>query len=126
MTLRRIIAAGHHNKTARTMAVRDGETINAPAFTTMVKQIIANNRARRLAEAEGRRLTQRWVSLRHLNARPRNHRVSGQPSAPALLLLGCAIRRRGSANPPPQSRLSVAVSQRSDSTHVRKFLTTLW
>jgi hypothetical protein len=40
-----IITAGHDNKTARTMAVREGETINAPAFTTMLKQIIANNRA---------------------------------------------------------------------------------
>ncbi len=41
----RIITGGHGNKTARTMAVRQGETINAPAFTAMVKQIIANNRA---------------------------------------------------------------------------------
>jgi hypothetical protein len=40
-----IITAGHDNKTARTMAVRQGETINTPAFTTMLKQIIANNRA---------------------------------------------------------------------------------
>jgi hypothetical protein len=40
-----IITAGHGNKTARTMAVRLGETINAPALTAMFKQIIANNRA---------------------------------------------------------------------------------
>jgi hypothetical protein len=40
-----IITAGHDNKTARTMAVRQGETINTRAFTTMLKQIIANNRA---------------------------------------------------------------------------------
>jgi hypothetical protein len=40
-----IITAGHDNKTARTMAVRQGETINTSAFTTMLKQIIANNRA---------------------------------------------------------------------------------
>ena len=40
-----IITGGHGNKTARTMAVRDGETINAPALTAMFKQIIANNRA---------------------------------------------------------------------------------
>ncbi len=40
-----IITAGHGNKTARTVAVRDGETINAPALTAMFKQIIANNRA---------------------------------------------------------------------------------
>ncbi|HEY3058889.1 MAG TPA: DUF1801 domain-containing protein [Chloroflexota bacterium] len=40
-----IITAGHDNKTARTVAVRRGETINAAALTAMFKQIIANNRA---------------------------------------------------------------------------------
>src|SRR6266516_1744290 len=40
-----IITAGHNNQTARTVAVRQGETINATAFTAMLKQIIANNRA---------------------------------------------------------------------------------
>jgi hypothetical protein len=51
-----IITAGHENKTARTMAVREGETINAPAFTAMLRQIIANNRAggwRKLKGAAG-------------------------------------------------------------------------
>jgi hypothetical protein len=40
-----IITGGHDNTTARTVAVRQGETINAPALTTMLKHIIANNRA---------------------------------------------------------------------------------
>jgi hypothetical protein len=40
-----IITSGHDNKTARTVAVRQGETINAPALTAMFKNIIANNRA---------------------------------------------------------------------------------
>jgi hypothetical protein len=40
-----IITAGHDNKTARTAAVSQGETINAAALTNMFKQIIANNRA---------------------------------------------------------------------------------
>jgi hypothetical protein len=40
-----IITSGHHNKTARTVAVRQGETINAPALTDMFTAIIANNRA---------------------------------------------------------------------------------
>jgi len=40
-----IITAGHDNKTARTVAFRRGEQINAPALTAMLKQIIANNRA---------------------------------------------------------------------------------
>jgi hypothetical protein len=40
-----IITAGHDNKTARTVAVRRNETINAPALTAMFQQIIANNRA---------------------------------------------------------------------------------
>lgn len=40
-----IITGGHDNTTARTVAVRQGETIKAPALTAMVKHIIANNRA---------------------------------------------------------------------------------
>jgi hypothetical protein len=40
-----IITAGHGNKTARTMAVRQGERINRAALTAMLRQIIANNRA---------------------------------------------------------------------------------
>lgn len=38
-----IITGGHDNKTARTVAVRQGETINRAALTAMLKQIIANN-----------------------------------------------------------------------------------
>ena len=40
-----IITAGHDNKTARTVAFRKGEPINAAALTEMFTQIIANNRA---------------------------------------------------------------------------------
>jgi hypothetical protein len=40
-----IITGGHDNATARTMAVYRGETINARAFSAMIGQIIANNRA---------------------------------------------------------------------------------
>jgi hypothetical protein len=40
-----IITAGHDNTTARTVALHEGETLNAPALTAMFKQIIANNRA---------------------------------------------------------------------------------
>ena len=40
-----IITAGRDNTTARTVAVRQGETINAHALTAMFKNIIANNRA---------------------------------------------------------------------------------
>jgi hypothetical protein len=40
-----IITAGHDNKTARTVAFRQGEAVNAPALTAMFRQIIANNRA---------------------------------------------------------------------------------
>ena len=48
-----IITGGHDNKTARTVAVYEGETLNAPALRRMFEQIIANNRAggwRRLKE----------------------------------------------------------------------------
>jgi len=40
-----IITAGHKNTTARTVAVRRGETVNALALTAMLKEIIGNNRA---------------------------------------------------------------------------------
>ena len=40
-----IITAGHENKTARTVAFREGEPINAAPLQAMFEQIIANNRA---------------------------------------------------------------------------------
>jgi hypothetical protein len=40
-----IITGGHDNKTGRTIAIREGEKINARALLTILKQIIANNRA---------------------------------------------------------------------------------
>jgi hypothetical protein len=40
-----IITGGHDNKTARTVAVYEGDTLNAPALKAMFEQIIANNRA---------------------------------------------------------------------------------
>ena len=40
-----LITGGHDNKTARTAAFREGESINAPALTAMFRAIIANNRA---------------------------------------------------------------------------------
>ena len=40
-----IITAGHDNKTARTIAIHEGETINAPALAAILKHIVANNRA---------------------------------------------------------------------------------
>ena len=40
-----IITGGHNNTTARTVAIREGESVNALALQAMFKQIIANNRA---------------------------------------------------------------------------------
>jgi hypothetical protein len=40
-----IITAGHDNKTARTVAYKQGEKINKRALKRMFQQIIANNRA---------------------------------------------------------------------------------
>ena len=40
-----IITGGHDNKTARTVAIYEGEPVNAPALQTMFEQIIADNRA---------------------------------------------------------------------------------
>jgi hypothetical protein len=39
-----IITGGHDHKTARTVAIRDGQIINAPALTVVFRQIIADNR----------------------------------------------------------------------------------
>src|SRR6478736_10521488 len=41
----RIITGGHINKTARTVAIYEGDPIKASALSAMFKQIIANNRA---------------------------------------------------------------------------------
>ena len=40
-----IITGGHDNKTARTVAIHQGEVMNAGALRAMLEQIIANNRA---------------------------------------------------------------------------------
>lgn len=40
-----IITAGHDNTTARTVAIRRDETLNAPALLAMFRAIIVNNRA---------------------------------------------------------------------------------
>lgn len=40
-----VITGGHENKTARAVALRQGETINKPALTAILRQVIANNRA---------------------------------------------------------------------------------
>ncbi|MFN8174590.1 MAG: DUF1801 domain-containing protein [Solirubrobacteraceae bacterium] len=40
-----IITAGHGNKTARTIALYEGDALNEAAFLEMIRAIIANNRA---------------------------------------------------------------------------------
>ena len=40
-----IITGGHGNTTARTVAIRQDQALNAAALSTMFRQIIANNRA---------------------------------------------------------------------------------
>jgi hypothetical protein len=40
-----IITGGHDNKTARTVAIREGEVISSRALRAIFEQIIANNRA---------------------------------------------------------------------------------
>jgi hypothetical protein len=40
-----IITGGHHNETARTVAIRQGDRVNMPALRAILQQIIANNRA---------------------------------------------------------------------------------
>jgi hypothetical protein len=51
-----IITGGHDNVTARTVAVRRGERVNASALLAMFQQIVANNRAggwRKLKQPHG-------------------------------------------------------------------------
>ena len=40
-----VITGGHENKTARTVAIREGETVPARPLRAMFEQIIADNRA---------------------------------------------------------------------------------
>ena len=40
-----IITGGHENKTARTVAIREDEAVNARALRAIFEQIVANNRA---------------------------------------------------------------------------------
>ncbi|WP_328322614.1 DUF1801 domain-containing protein [Kribbella sp. NBC_00382] len=40
-----IITGGHDNKTARMISIHENEPINEPALSTMLRQIITNNRA---------------------------------------------------------------------------------
>ena len=40
-----IITSGHDNKTARCISFHRGDPVNEPALTTMLRQIVANNRA---------------------------------------------------------------------------------
>lgn len=40
-----IVTGGHDNKTARTMALREGEAVNRRALAAMIARIIADNRA---------------------------------------------------------------------------------
>ena len=40
-----IITAGHGNQTARTVGVKEGETLNRAALLAMFRQMVANNRA---------------------------------------------------------------------------------
>ena len=51
-----IITAGHGNKTARTVAYREGDAVNTRALGAMLAQIVADNRAGgwRKLSAEGR------------------------------------------------------------------------
>jgi hypothetical protein len=51
-----IITAGHNNNTARTVAFREGETINEAALIAMFRRIVADNRAggwRKIKAASG-------------------------------------------------------------------------
>jgi hypothetical protein len=51
-----IITGGHDNKTARMISIREGEPINVPALTELLRHIVADNRAggwRKIKAARG-------------------------------------------------------------------------
>ena len=50
-----IITGGHANKTARTVAIYEGQSINTRALSAMFKQIIANNRVGGWRKLKGER-----------------------------------------------------------------------
>ncbi|MCP2291953.1 DUF1801 domain-containing protein [Nocardia amikacinitolerans] len=49
-----IITGGHDNKTARTVAIHEGETVNTRALSAMFRRIIADNRAGGWRKIKGR------------------------------------------------------------------------
>jgi hypothetical protein len=72
-----IITGGHDNKTARTVAIRKGEAVNARALTAMFKQIIADNRAggwRKLKQSSRPRLTRQGARAAREAPRSRGRR----------------------------------------------------
>ena len=78
-----IITAGHDNQTARTIGIREGESINARAVTVLIKQIIANNRAGG------------WRTLKRIRNRPADNRlVTVRCQARAAERIGNGLRRR--------------------------------
>jgi hypothetical protein len=50
-----IVTGGHDNRTARTVAIREGERVNARALGAMLAQIVADNRAGGWRKLKGRR-----------------------------------------------------------------------
>jgi hypothetical protein len=72
-----IITGGHDNTTARTVAIRRGDAINASALSAMLKQIIADNRAggwRKLKREAGVRRAGRPAGPRPPRQGPRRPR----------------------------------------------------
>jgi len=49
-----IITSGHENKTARCIGFHEGDPVNVPALTTMLRQIADNNRAGGWRKLKGR------------------------------------------------------------------------
>ena len=84
----RIITGGHDNKTARTVAIRRDEKVPARALSTMLKQIIANNRAGGWRRTEVSRLRSIRQSFEISNASTRPVRRSHIHSLPRLARVG--------------------------------------
>jgi hypothetical protein len=74
-----IITAGHDNKTARTVAIRQGEAINAPALSAMFRHIIANNRAGGWRKLKRERLLATGAAKDTLSCRCQCARVGRPP-----------------------------------------------
>ena len=86
-----IITGGQDNKTARTVAIRQGEAINAPALSAMFRQVIASNRAGGWRKLKRERNHSRAKRRAHLSAGSASPYSGVSVGTSLLPHVGCAV-----------------------------------